>query len=152
MDQRTDGQTPDDLVVGAAAAELRRSLGPTAWCALEVLATTPSSPSSDSWAVHCSVRELATRMGVAKNTAQRALTSLRHARLVELVQRREADGRFDTSVYRLTIPDGVFDREPRPAHVNRRMSPRTRRVPAVPVLAGPTAVVGEQLALPLPSV
>ena len=113
MDQRTDGQTPGDLIVGAAAAELRRSLGPSAWCALEVLATTPSSPGADSWTVHCSVRELATRMGVAKNTAQRALTTLRRACLVELVQRREADGRFDASVYRLTIPDGVFDREPR---------------------------------------
>ena len=123
---------PASLIVGAAAAEVRRSLGPSAWCALEVLATTPPSPSADSWTVHCSVRELATRMGVAKNTAQRALTTLRRACLVELAQRREADGRFDASVYRLTVPDGVFDREPRQAPVASPQaaahSPGPRRV------------------------
>jgi IclR helix-turn-helix domain len=151
MDQRTDGDSPGDLIVGAAAAEVRRSLGPSAWSALEVLATTPQSPSAEPWTVHCSVRELATRMGVAKNTAQRALTTLRRECLVELAQRREADGRFDASVYRLTVPNGVFNRETRQAPVNRRNPPRIRRVPAVPVIAGPTAVVGEQLALPLPS-
>ena len=41
MGPRADVATAGDLIIGADAGDVRRSVGPTAWCALEVLATSP---------------------------------------------------------------------------------------------------------------
>jgi len=112
MAYRTDSSTAGGLIVGAAAADVRRSVGPTAWSALEVLATSPPSHVAGSWIVRSSVRELADGMGVAKNPEQRALATLRAARLVEFAQQRDGGGRFDASVYRLAVPDDVLTLKP----------------------------------------
>jgi DNA-binding transcriptional ArsR family regulator len=113
MARRADPATTT-LVVGSAAADVRRSVGPTAWCVLEQLATSAPSQVAESWIVRSSVRELAVQLGVAKNTAQRALLRLRRARLVAFAQPRDPSGRFDSSSYRLDIPDDVLSRQPAP--------------------------------------
>ena len=148
MAYRTDSSPAGGLIVGGAAAEVRRSVGPTAWAALEVLAASPRSHGPGAWTVHSSVRELATRMGVAKNTAQRALVTLRVARLVEFDQQRGGGGRFDASAYRLDVPDDVLTLQPlqraAAARSSRRSKPGTGgRVGA----ASPAGGFDEQLVL-----
>ena len=69
MGHRADVETAGELIIGGAAAHVRRSVGPAAWCTLEVLAASPRDRDDVGWIVHCSVRELAAQMGVAKNTA-----------------------------------------------------------------------------------
>jgi hypothetical protein len=96
------------LTIGAAAEIRRRALGPVAWAALEILATSPSSGDGEGWVVHASVRTVASRLGIAVNTAQRALRVLRDARLVENVHARAGTGRFNASSYRLQIPSDVL--------------------------------------------
>lgn len=126
MAYRTDASTAGGLIVGAAAADVRRSVGPTAWSALEVLATSPRSHVSGAWTVRSSVRELADGMGVAMSTAQRALVTLRDARLVEFDQQRGGGGRFDASVYRLAVPDDVLTLQPLPRAAAVRSSRRSK--------------------------
>lgn len=108
---------------GERAAALRRSLGPVPWCALECLI----ERSDDGRSVEASVRLVAAELGVAKNTAHRALRALDLAGLVTAEQQRADDGRFRSGRYRLHLDD-LFDRAPRPA-------PPGRRRPA-PVAAG----------------
>ena len=50
------------------------------------------------------MQTLAVELGVAKNTAHRAIKTLRGAGLLEHDQARAAAGRFDTSAYRLAVP------------------------------------------------
>lgn len=101
----TGGRRP--LVVGQGAADVRRLVGAVAWAALEVLAE-GAQPRGDSDSTPASVRSVAAQLGVAKNTAHRALTVLRAAGLVEPLQGRSALGRFDAGGYRLTIPPTVL--------------------------------------------
>ena len=94
MDRQPDvtDAVPVAVTIGAAAADVRRAVGLTAWCALEVLAATPAE-SGEPWAVGSSVRDVAARLGVAPNTAQRAIGVLRDARLVTVIQGRAFAGR-----------------------------------------------------------
>ena len=55
-----------------------------------------------------SVRAVAEELGVAVNTAQRAIARLRRAGIVEHEQRRSADGHFAAASYRLAIPADAF--------------------------------------------
>ena len=55
-----------------------------------------------------SVRTVAAELGVAVNTAQRAIARLRRAGIVEHAQRRSVDGHFAAATYRLEIPADVF--------------------------------------------
>lgn len=87
------------LPAGPRAAALRRDLGPTAWCALECLL---ERTGEEAVAV-ASVRSLAVELGVAKNTAHRALSALVRAGIVEAVQHRSTDGRFRHGGYRLHL-------------------------------------------------
>lgn len=148
MVYRTDSSSAGGLIVGSAAAEVRRSVGPTAWSALEVLATSSRNHVAGPWTVRSSVRELADGMGGAKNTAQRALATLRAARLVEFAQQRGGGGRFDASVYRLAVPDDVLTLMPLQKAAAVRSSRRSksgvgRRVAA----ASPAGGIDEQLVL-----
>jgi DNA-binding IclR family transcriptional regulator len=73
-----------------------------AWCALECLVDRAIDG-----AVEASVRSIAGDLGVAKNTAHRAISTLVRAGLVEPVQGRGRDGRFGIGRYRLRV-EGLF--------------------------------------------
>jgi len=89
------------------ADETRRSLGPLSWAALEALVT-DAHPSEDGGVVNTSVRQLAARLGVAKNTAHRALVALRDAGFLEPHQSRSTSGQFAAGAYRLTVAPSIL--------------------------------------------
>jgi hypothetical protein len=98
------------VVIGTAAADVRRAVGAVAWCALEYLAASPPVGHGDEDTVAASVRSLAVGLGVSKNTAHRAIAVLRAAGLVQPVQSRCGTGRFDAGCYRLAVPPAVAAR------------------------------------------
>jgi len=116
------------VVIGPAAADVRRAVGPVAWCALEYLAASPPFGYGDQDTVAASVRSLAVGLGVSKNTAHRALAVLRAAGLVQPVQSRCGTGRFDAGCYRLAVP--------------HRLSPRVSRWASARHSAAPASVSG----------
>jgi hypothetical protein len=92
---------------------------------------------------------LARELGVAKNTAHRALKTLRSAGLLQHDQTRGVAGRFDGSRYRLTVSQDAIARSAfnhtGPARPPRRRSSSGARRP---IAATPDAgEFGEQLAL-----
>ena len=89
----------------SGVAQLRRQLGPLAWCALECLSERARGHGGP--VVEASVRVLAADLGVAKNTAHRAITALVNAGLISPVQDRATDGRFVTGHYVLHRQDLV---------------------------------------------
>lgn len=135
-----------DLVLGAGAVALRRQVGPLAWCALEVLMAR-GRPASDGSVAPASVRAVADELGVAANTAHRALKTLRTAGLLEHHQSRTDAGFFGVTSYRLIVP---FEALRQCSRLPELASPKPsrRRSPAVPSVAA--VDVGEQLVL-LPS-
>ena len=105
-------------LTGPRVGEVRRRVGPVAWCALEVLADRPTAGG----VVEASVRAVADELGVAKNTAHRAIAALGRAGLVEAVQARGADGRFAAGRYRLHLD-----------HLTPTSTPRPRTRPSTPI-------------------
>ena len=95
------------LTLGMEAGPMRRTLGPTAWAALEVLASRTAGDAVAASA-DASVRDIACELGIAKNTAHRAVQKLVAAALVSPDQRRQRDGRFLAGRYQLTIPRDVL--------------------------------------------
>ena len=93
------------VVVGAAASELRRTLGPTSWMVLEELIR--STGPADSCVACVSVRALAGSLGLAKDTAGRAIRRLRNAGLVTVAQQRTDGGVFDIGTYLIAVPDCI---------------------------------------------
>jgi DNA-binding IscR family transcriptional regulator len=94
------------LRLAANSVELRRVLGPTAWAVFEeLLLVSTSTP--DGRQASMSVRSLAQRLGLAKDTVARALTRLRRAGLVTPIQSRTSAGAFGAGSYLLTIPDSI---------------------------------------------
>jgi DNA-binding transcriptional ArsR family regulator len=142
--------TPVAVTIGAEAAAARRAVGPTAWCALEVLATTPAVD-GEPWIVQSSVRDVAARVGVAKNTAQRALAVLRDAGLVTADQRRRDSGQFGATAYRLTVGADVLGPQPRESRIAISQTARTRQAGAKPRAASKAAVAPAQQLVLLPS-
>ena len=72
-----------------------------AWCALKCLL----ERSDDGRTVAASVRAVASELGIAKNTAHRAITTLTRAGLVEPAQTRDTSGRFRPGRYRLHVDE-----------------------------------------------
>ena len=102
------------VVVGAAASELRRTLGPTSWMVLEELLMRSTGP-ADACVARVSVRTLAASLGLAKDTVGRAIRRLRDAGLVTVVQQRTVAGIFDTGTYLIAVPDCIALNAPTPA-------------------------------------
>lgn len=101
-------------------AALRRQLGPTAWCVFECL----RERSDDERVAEASVRGIAADLGVAKNTAHRAIVALVSAGLIEADQRRDDHGRFCSGRYLLHL----HDRTATPAVVTRTARRAAARV------------------------
>lgn len=112
------GSTP--VLVGPAAAPLRRALPASAWVALETLVAR-SHPRSAGRVVELGVRDLAAEMGASKNTAQRALAALTRAGLLAPEHTRAGDGTFRPTRHVLQLPVDVLD--PVPPRPTRRPSP-----------------------------
>lgn len=119
MPATTTGST--SVLIGPAAAPLRRALPASAWSALECLVAR-SCPAADGRVVEIAVRELAADLGCSKNTAQRALAALAAAGLLTADQSRRPDGTFRPGTYQLHLPTDVLDQVP-PRRSTRRPSP-----------------------------
>lgn len=122
------------LVVTAGSVELRRRLGPTAWVVFEELVLVSTGP-GEGCVASVSIRTLAGRLGLAKDTVARAIARLRRAGLVTAHQSRTDTGVFATGSYTLTIPPSIAIDDPT-ASTAPAISTRTRRT-------------GQQLALTL---
>jgi len=94
------------FVIDAASIEVRRRVGPTAWAVFEELALSSDGP-LDACIASVSVRSLATRLGMSKDTVARALLRLRAAGLVSAQQARNGAGTFAVGSYRLHLPTSV---------------------------------------------
>ncbi len=99
------GAPAGDLIVNAQSGVWRRRLGPLAWAALEDLALA-SHYTEQGWVAPVGVRDVASRVGVTKDTAARAVALLGAAGLVVLQRVPARDGQR-RSGYRLQLPDGV---------------------------------------------
>jgi DNA-binding IclR family transcriptional regulator len=113
------GSTP--VLIGPAAAPLRRALPASAWSALECLVAR-SHLTANGRVVEIAVRDLAAEVGSSKNTAQRALATLAGAGLLTAEQTRRSDGTFRPGCYQLHLPTDVLDQVP-PRRTARRPSP-----------------------------
>lgn len=116
---------------GRRAADLRRSLGPVAWCALESLL----DRSDDGRTSASSVRALAVDLGVAKNTAHRAIAVLVRAGIIEAAQTRGTDGRFQPGRYVLHLGD-LLDSPAPPAAARMRHRIAARATSQLSLLSG----------------
>lgn len=94
------------MVIDGASIELRRSLGPTAWLIFEELLLA-SAGTDDRCTASVSVRSLAARLSLAKDTVARAMVRLRRAGLVTACPARTTAGMFTAGTYRLTIPETI---------------------------------------------
>lgn len=102
--------TTRSIVVTPAAQQVRQALSPTAWLVLEQLLL-----EADGSVAVITVRELGRTLGLAKDTAARAVRELHAAGLADATQRRTAAGAYDTGSYRISIPAGttIVDTTPR---------------------------------------
>ena len=66
-----------------------------------------STGPADACVASASVRALATSLGLAKDTACRAIRRLRDAGLVTVAQQRTDAGIFDTGTYLIAVPDCI---------------------------------------------
>ena len=97
-----------DLVISADAGGLRRALGPMAWVVFEEVlhASQPADTGSTS-SCALSVRDVAQRVGLDKDTVARAVQRLVAAGLVARSQDRTTAGTFARTTYLVSIPVGV---------------------------------------------
>lgn len=100
-------QPRHSLLLGPRADETRRSLGPLAWAALEAFVT-DARPNGDVAVADTTVRQLGEHLGIAKNTAHRALTALRLAGFIEPLQSRSTSGQFASGSYRLAVAPSIL--------------------------------------------
>jgi len=99
-----------DLVITPATATTRRRLGPIAWLVLEeLLLGADPGDGTDGTALPCavSVRELAGRLELDKDTIARAVRRLIDAGLIARGQARAAGGTFARTTYLVEVPDGL---------------------------------------------
>jgi len=128
MDERADASIRS-LIVGPDCDGLRRTVGPLAWAALEVL-TARAEDAEGERIASISVRGLAAELAVAKDTAARSLTILRSEGLIAPRQGRGLGGQFAEASYVLVAPSGLTTVE---------ASPKSARVALVPVPRASTA-------------
>jgi hypothetical protein len=95
------------LIVGPTSTRTRRALGPLAWAVLEELALSADA-GHGARTSRLGVRDLASVMGLSKDTAARGLGRLLAAGLVVRVLERDAvSGRFGAARYDINLPEGI---------------------------------------------
>lgn len=99
-DRAVVGAVTTMLLVEESAREVRRAVGPLAWCCLEELSLA-ARQTPDGWMAPVGVRALGSSLGVTKDTAARALQVLIAA---GLVARR---GSASSAEYALCPPPGL---------------------------------------------
>lgn len=98
-----DGQRPR-LAAGDDERLLRRSLGPTAWAVLGDVSM-DAHPDGPGYVVATSARLVAAHLGIAKDTAARALRRLSEAGILCRRPQGTSDaGRFAAGTYELHLP------------------------------------------------
>ena len=96
-----------DLVVTPAVATIRRRLGPVAWVVLEELllgAGPADGTAGTTRSCDATVRDLAERLGLDKDTVARAVRRLADDGLIAREQARTVDGTFTRTTYRVDGP------------------------------------------------
>jgi DNA-binding transcriptional MocR family regulator len=127
--------SPRALLVGSSSTALRRRLGPTAWMVLEEIALR-STVIGERRVARVSIRTLAGSLGIAKDTAARAVRSLRAAGVVTGAQQRTAGGVFDTGIYTITVDPEILTVKPSsasPSSARPRPSEAPSRVSQLPL-------------------
>jgi DNA-binding transcriptional ArsR family regulator len=94
------------LLLDAGSSDLRRRLGPTAWAVLEEVLLASVGP-ADRCRSSVSVRALAARLGLAKDTVAKALGRLRRAGMITACQSRTTTGMFAAGSYQLSVPNTI---------------------------------------------
>ena len=115
------------LVIDASSAALRRRVGTNAWVVLEelLLGAALDESTSGQAVVLATVRALATRTGLSKDTVSRSLHKLRSANIVAIEALHDDTGRFISVRYVIglsALPIVVRETEP------EATSPRTPRI------------------------
>jgi DNA-binding transcriptional MocR family regulator len=115
------------IVLTADSAEWRRRLDPAAWVVFEELLLA-STGTAEGCVASVSIRTLADRIGLAKDTVARAIGRLRRAGLVTAHQSRTDTGVFANGSYMLDVPASitVCDHTPTAPTTPRSSSQRTR--------------------------
>ena len=114
------------ITLTADTEELRRRLGPTGWVVFEELLLV-STGTGGGCVASVSIRTLAGRLGLAKDTVARALARLRRAGLVTAHQSRTDTGVFATGSYTVHVPASITVTDHRPAASATTPRPRSRR-------------------------
>jgi DNA-binding transcriptional MocR family regulator len=91
------------IVLGPRAHELRSYVGSTAWAVLEEMMQR-STGEGDHIVAQVSIRSLASSLGLAKDTVNRAVRRLRDLGVIRAEQPRSHSGVFQTGSYRLDVP------------------------------------------------
>lgn len=110
------------LVVGGGSEPARRALGPVAWTALEVLALRSQQSEAGALVVVMGVRDLAGHLGVGRDAAANALSTLRSFGVILATQQRAGRGRFDGTRHTILLPV-VAERLPESRTRPRRSRP-----------------------------
>ena len=115
------------LEVHASAEVARRELGAVTWSVLEVLALA-GQVVDGRWVATTNARDIATRLGIGKNAAAAALSSLRSAGLVVAHASRDATtARFAAGSYEVRVPVSRLENTREPVgETPRSPAPRTR--------------------------
>lgn len=92
------------LVVTADSAALRRELGPLAWCALEILVLSARLDADRGLVASVGARDLARLLGVGRDAASNAVSTLRRVGLVASNDRRGSGGRFAGTELVVVLP------------------------------------------------
>ena len=94
-----------ELRVDAGSAAVRREVGVAGWSVLEVLALGGAVDASGRWMTYSNARDLAASLGIGKDRAAAALSTLRRAGLIAAhVERDRPSARFARSRYEVRIP------------------------------------------------
>ena len=91
------------ILLGPRAHELRAYVGSTAWAVLEEMMQR-STGDGDDLVAQVSIRSLASSLGLAKDTVNRAVRRLRDLGVIQAEQHRSDSGVFQSGSYQLDVP------------------------------------------------